>query len=53
MLHVEDLQLVLGGRQVLHDLSLDVREAEIHSILGANGTGKSTLGRSSDGLERI
>lgn len=40
---ISDLSLVLGGRPILHDLSLEVRAAEIHSILGANGTGKSTL----------
>lgn len=43
MLEVTDLQLILGGKPVLHDLNLRVHEAEIHSILGANGTGKSTL----------
>lgn len=43
MLDITDLTLVLGGQPILHDLNLQVREAEIHSILGANGTGKSTL----------
>jgi len=43
MLQITDLNLVLGGRAILHDLNLQVREAEIHSILGTNGTGKSTL----------
>ncbi|NWG13461.1 MAG: ABC transporter ATP-binding protein [Acidobacteria bacterium] len=43
MLQITGLNLVLGGRPILHDVDLQVREAEIHSILGANGTGKSTL----------
>ncbi len=43
MLKITDLKLVLGGRPILHDLNLEIRKAEIHSILGANGTGKSTL----------
>lgn len=43
MLEVINLTVVLGGRRILHDLNLKVRDAEIHSILGANGTGKSTL----------
>ncbi len=43
MLEVSDLHLILGGKAVLHHLNLRVHEAEIHSILGANGTGKSTL----------
>jgi len=29
--------------RVLHHLNLETRPSEIHSILGANGTGKSTL----------
>ncbi len=43
MLKLENIALVLGGKPILHDLNLHIREAEIHSILGANGTGKSTL----------
>lgn len=43
MLEVSDLTLVLDNQQILHDLHLQVGEAEIHSILGVNGTGKSTL----------
>jgi Fe-S cluster assembly ATP-binding protein len=43
MLEVIDLELIAGGKPILHDLNLKVREGEIHSILGANGTGKSTL----------
>jgi len=43
MLRLTDIELVLAGRPILHHLNLQVREAEIHSILGANGTGKSSL----------
>lgn len=43
MLKLENVTIVLDGKPILRDLSLQVREAEIHSILGANGTGKSTL----------
>jgi Fe-S cluster assembly ATP-binding protein len=50
MLHVTDLQLVKDGKPILHDLNLQVREAEIRSILGVNGTGKSTLAYAIMGL---
>jgi len=43
MLQLRNLRLVLSGKEILHDLTLEVRDGEIHSILGANGTGKSTL----------
>lgn len=43
MLRLENIELTAGGKPILHNLNLHVREAEIHSILGANGTGKSTL----------
>ncbi len=43
MLQLKNLELILSGNRILHDLNLETRNGEIHSILGANGTGKSTL----------
>ncbi len=43
MLQLQNVGLVLNGKQILNDLNLETRSGEIHSILGANGTGKSTL----------
>lgn len=43
MLQLQNLGLVLNGKRILHNLNLETRSSEIHSILGANGTGKSTL----------
>ncbi len=43
MLELIDVELELSGRKILHSINLKIREAEIHSILGVNGTGKSTL----------
>ena len=33
------------GKDILKDLNLDIKEGEIHVIMGPNGTGKSTLSR--------
>jgi zinc transport system ATP-binding protein len=38
------------GREILHDVSLDVPAGEVVAILGANGSGKSTLIRAVLGL---
>lgn len=44
MLEVKGLNYYAGERQILKNLDLFVEGGTIHSILGANGTGKTTLG---------
>jgi Fe-S cluster assembly ATP-binding protein len=43
MLVVENLQLKLNGNSIINGLDLQVGKAEIHGILGENGTGKTTI----------
>ena len=43
MLEVTSLSVSYGVIPVLHDVSFNVRENEIVTILGSNGTGKSTI----------
>jgi branched-chain amino acid transport system ATP-binding protein len=43
MLRVTDLDVYYGDAQALWDISLDVADAEVVSIVGSNGAGKSTL----------
>ena len=42
-LKIEDLYVSVGEKQILKGLSLEVRQGEIHAIMGPNGNGKSTL----------
>ena len=50
MLSVESLSIYYGGIQALKGVSLEVKEREIVSVLGANGAGKSTLLMSISGI---
>lgn len=50
-LKVEDLDAHYGDIQALFDVSLEVREGEIVSVIGANGAGKSTLLNTIAGLK--
>ena len=43
MLKIEDLQVEIGGQEIVKGLNLEVGEGEIHAIMGPNGSGKSTL----------
>ena len=43
ILRIEKISLNLEGRQILEDLSLSVKSGTIHSILGSNAAGKSSL----------
>ncbi len=50
MLQVEHLETGYGKKQVLFDLSLEVRQGETVAIIGPNGAGKSTVLKAVCGL---
>ena len=50
LLTVDDIHTYYGAIHALKGISLDVREGEIVSLIGANGAGKSTTLRSINGL---
>ena len=49
---IQHLKKDFGNHHVLKDISFDVKPGEVVSIIGPSGTGKSTLLRCINGLER-
>jgi sulfonate transport system ATP-binding protein len=47
-----DVRRAFDGREVLRGVDLDIRPGEFVALLGASGTGKSTLLRAIGGLDR-
>jgi branched-chain amino acid transport system ATP-binding protein len=52
ILEVNDIHTYYGSIHALKGISLEVREGEIVTLIGANGAGKSTTLRSINGLNR-
>ena len=50
MLSISDLHVSYGGIRALKGVSLEVKQGEIVTIIGANGAGKSTLLNSISGF---
>ena len=50
MLEVDNIDVFYGDLQVMWNVSLDVNEGEIVSVIGSNGAGKSTLLRAISGI---
>ena len=51
MLKIENIQTFYGNIQALQDVSIEINEGEIITLIGANGAGKSTTLMSISGLE--
>ena len=52
MLKVQDLSVHYGMIQAVHNVSFEVKQGEVVSLIGANGAGKTTILRTISGLVR-
>ena len=52
MLSVKDLNVSYGAIHAIHDVSLDVNDGEIVSLIGANGAGKTTILHTITGMKK-
>ena len=52
MLKIENINVYYGAIHALKGISVDVKEGEIVTLIGANGAGKSTILRTISGLLR-
>lgn len=52
MIKLEDIEKSFDGRQVLKGIDLEVKSGEVVALIGPSGTGKTTLLRSINFLER-
>jgi len=50
-LELKDIRYSIEGKEILKGVNLKIKESEIHTIIGVNGTGKTTLAAILMGLE--
>lgn len=50
MLKIQNLSASYQSRQVLHNISFDVKNGEVFALIGPNGAGKSTIIRAASGV---
>ena len=52
MIRLQDITVAYGSRVILNHINLDIRDGETLGILGASGSGKSTILRLIIGLQK-
>ena len=53
LLKVENLSISYGAIEAVKDISFEVNEGEVVTLIGANGAGKTSILRAISGLEKV
>ena len=53
LLKVENLSITYGAIEAVKDISFEVKEGEVVTLIGANGAGKTSTLRAISGLEKV
>ncbi|MDZ7838508.1 MAG: ATP-binding cassette domain-containing protein [Actinomycetota bacterium] len=51
ILNIKDLKWSINGSNILNNINMDFKQGIIHSVVGSNGVGKTTLGNVIMGIE--
>lgn len=51
-LQMENISMTFPGIKALNNVRLDIREGEVHALMGENGAGKSTLIKILSGVQK-
>ena len=52
LLEIQNVSASIGAKEILHNVSLNIKSGETHVLMGPNGAGKSTLFRMITGIEQ-
>jgi Fe-S cluster assembly ATP-binding protein len=52
MLELKNIKVSVDNNEIIQDVSLDIKQGEIHALIGPNGSGKSSLANAIAGKEQ-